>query len=479
MRWQKIVFILIVLITIIGSLWYLYDFASQPVFRDYVADEVWYVPAARNVLHRLGVELSYVNETTGSKGINIIFSNQSMRIKYQFRVEKIAMGHGATYEREYLKFPGVYFEIPINEFEPFLEELHEEVPEGAYYTVPGFWYPDKDNIQNYLNTEHPFLGKDIIMLGMLLEDEPINWRLPGIVSFALIELLVVLATYRISGSRLASLIALAFVAVDPTLQAMSVVAMLDIYVALFVALFVFFLAYERHRLAAFAVGLAGSTKLSGAFGWPVLLGWAFKREKSIVRFFATIAVLPAVGFLLPNVPAMVAVGPETWLREFLGSFKWHLSDKGGHSAASPVWEWFINREAFALHYGPDVFAQTDPVLLISMVILILALPWLYRKKPGILAPFGVFWSTVLLFFLQYVLGGTTQFSFYATALVPPAAVVMGVALSELLKWEAFRESLRFYMEWFLKVIGWVKERLRKPGPREMETDITSSENRPG
>ncbi|KUH32940.1 dolichyl-phosphate-mannose-protein mannosyltransferase [Thermococcus celericrescens] len=456
MQWRRIAFILIVAVTIIGSLWYLYDFASRPVFRDYVGDEVWYVPAGRNILHRLGVDLTYVNETTGSQGVNVIFSNQSMRIKYQYRVEKIAMGHGATYEREYLKFPGVYFELPPDEFEPFLEEVRREIPEGAYYTVPGYWYPDKDNIQNYLNTEHPFLGKDLIMLGMLLGDKPINWRIPGIIAFALIELLVVLATYRVSGSYLAALIALAFIVADPTLQAMSVVAMLDIHVALFVALFVFFLAYDRDRLAAFAIGLAGSTKLSGAFGWPILLGRALKREKNLISFLVTIAVLPAVGFLLPNVPAMAAIGPKKWFDEFLGGFRWHLSNKGGHPAASPVWEWFINKKAFALHYNPDIFAQTDPFLLLAMVLFILALPWLYRKKSGILASFGVFWSTVAVFLLQYALGGTTQFSFYATALVPPAAVVMGVALNELLRWEAFRESIWLYLEWLLEI----KDRIR-------------------
>ncbi|ASJ07141.1 dolichyl-phosphate-mannose--protein mannosyltransferase [Thermococcus pacificus] len=451
MDWRKVTFALILLITMAGSFWYVYDFASQPVFHDYVSDEVWYVPASRNILHRLGVTLTYVNESSGSMGVNVIFLNQSVGVKYQYDVEKIALRHGATYEKEYLKFPGVYFEIPPEQFDAFLDDLSSSLPGEVYYVVPGFWYPDKENIQDYLNTEHPFLGKDFIMLGMLIEDRPVNWRVPGIVAFVLTELLVALATYRISKSYLAAIIALVFTVADPTLQAMSTVAMLDIYVAFGVALFVFFLAYEKDRWAAFAAGLAGATKLSGGFGWPVLLVRAFKREKSIVGFLLTVFVLPALGFLLPNVPAMVAVGPEKWLRDFLGSFKWHLSNKGGHPAASPVWEWFVNKKAFALHYDPNVFAQTDPFLLLSMVLFIFALPWLYRRKNGLLAPFSIFWSTVFFFTLQYVLGGTTQFSFYATALVPPAAVVMGVALRELLRWEAFTNSLWLYLEWLLEV----------------------------
>ncbi|AFL96103.1 hypothetical protein CL1_1908 [Thermococcus cleftensis] len=460
MEWRKAVFLLIVVITLAGSFWYLYRFASQPVFHDYVSDEVWYVPASRNVLHRLGIELTYINGTTGSRGVNVIFANQSVRIEYQYEVEKLALKHGATYEREYRKFPGVYFEIPPEEYGPFIEDIRAMLPDGAYSIVPGFWYPDKDNIQNYLNLEHPFLGKDMIMLGMLLlGDSPINWRLPGVLAFVLIELLVVIATYKISRSYLAALIALAFTAGDPTLQAMSVVAMLDIHVALFVALFIALLALNRDRLAAVAVGLAGAAKLSGAFGWPVLLARAFRRERSVLGFLGTIALLPALGFLVPNLPAMVAVGPEEWLKQFLGSFRWHLSSKGGHPAASPVWQWFVNARAFPLHYDPNVFAQTDPFLLLAMVLFLLALPWLYRRRRGILTVMGVFWSTTGFFLLQYLLGGTTQFSFYATVLVPPAAVAMGVALRELLRWEAFTESLRLYLEWLLEAKDRVRLRL--------------------
>ncbi|WP_297465435.1 dolichyl-phosphate-mannose--protein mannosyltransferase [Thermococcus sp.] len=456
MEWRKLIFTLILIVSIVGSFWYLYDFASKPVFHDYVSDEVWYVPASRNILHRLGVDLTYINETTGSRGVNVIFSNKSVRIKYQYEVEKIAIRYNATREKEYFKFPGVYFELPTEGFEAFLRELSMALPEGTYRIVPGFWYPDKENIQNYLNTEHPFLGKDLIMIGMLLEDRPVNWRLPGIIAFLLTALLVTAATYRIGGSYLAALIALVFTLTDPTLEAMSVVAMLDIYVALGVSLFVFLLVLERNRLAAFALGLAGASKLSGGFGWPVLFVRALKRSENLVDFLMTAFLLPALGFLLPNVPAMIVVGPVDWFRAILGSFRWHLSDKGGHPAASPVWEWFINGKAFALHYDPNVFAGTDPYLLMAMVILVFAMPWLHRRREKILEPFGVFWFTVLFFILQYALGGTTQFSFYATALVPPAAVVMGVSLNELLRWEAFRDSLRVYREWIAGILSRIK-----------------------
>jgi len=445
MDWRRVVFILIVALTMAGTLWFAYHFASQESLNDYIGDEVWYVPASRNVLHILGVNVTYRHN--GTYGINVIFSNDSDKFKYLSTADAVAAFSGVRLRIEYYNFPGVYYEIPEGKYEDFLRKLSTQLPEGSYYTVPGFRYPDKENIQNYLNTEHPFLGKDIIMLSMaLLGDKPIYWRLPGIIEFALIELIVVLATYRISKSYLASLIALAFVVADPTLQATSIAAMLDIHVAFFVALFVLALAYESDVGSAIAIGLAGATKLSGAFGWPVLLFRVLRKEDSFLRFFSIVVIIPGLVFLIPEVTIIKAIGFVPWLEQFLGSFKWHLSYKGPNPNTSPFWQWFVNYRAFPFHFNPNVFASTDPVLLLGMVILILAMPWLYRRKPGILAPFMVFWSTIGFFALQYALGGKTQFSFYATILVPPAAVVMGTALNELLRWEAFRDSLGFYWE---------------------------------
>jgi len=448
---RRALFALLVLMTMSGTVWYAYDFAAG--LNDYIGDEVWYVPASRNVLHLLGISVTY--EHNGSYGVNVIFTNGSEKLRYLSTADAIATSSGVKFRLEYHNFPGVYYEIPAENYEEFLQRLSTELP-GGYRIVPGFRYPDKENIHNYLNTEHPFLGKDIIMLGMLLGDKPINWRLPGIIEFALIELLVVLATYRISKSHLASLIALAFVVADPTLQATSIAAMLDIHVAFFVALFVLALAYESELGSSIAIGLAGAVKLSGAFGWPVLLWRALRGEKSFLRFFSIVVIIPGIAFLVPQITIIRAIGFVPWLKQFLGSFAWHLSYKGPNPNTSPFWQWFINYRAFPFHFNPNVFAGTDPVLFLGMVLLTFAMPWLYRRKPGILAPFMVFWSTVAFFALQYLLGGRTQYSFYATVLVPPASIVMGVALNELLRWEAFRESIAFYLERLLDAWGRIK-----------------------
>ncbi len=512
-NWRLLIFVLIAIGMMGSSTWYAYHVAVKPALQDYIGDEVWYVPSSRNVLHRLGMDPHYVHD--GYEGINVIFKDETAKLKYRYIVNEALSEYGGNLSAtvSYQKFPGLYVEVKENHLNEFLAYLAKYIPDGEYYTVTGYRYPDKDNIQNYLNLEHPFLGKDFIMAGMLLfGDRPIGWRLPGIILFAILQLLVLLAAYRVSRSYLASLIALFFVAVDPTLQATAVAAMLDIYVAFFVALFLLLAVYGRDMWTGVSIGLSSATKLSGAFGYPVFFIQVFNNLRSAGRWvlgrlliillllagdivayaayysgfkgpdyyralsilalialaefslrcrdrlrelvisISALLVLPIVGFLLPEIPAVKVVGFKDWLMNFLGSFKWHLSYKGPNPWTAPFWEWFYNGKSFHFHFNPDVVASTDPALLLFMVVAIFAIPYVWRRKGAVLVPFGIFWSTVALFALQYALGGKTQFSFYATALVPEAAVVTGVVVNEIVKWEAFTESLLDYLYWLGKLL---------------------------
>ncbi|RLF80827.1 dolichyl-phosphate-mannose--protein mannosyltransferase, partial [Thermococci archaeon] len=156
---KKLYFALVALI-ILGTFWYSYEKASSTELYDYIGDEVWYIPAARNVLHRLGIELHYVNKTTNSEGINIVstgtiikgyvkvsvlgfefkrsytrnvnpqtpplLSKLGIKLDFiplnrtqasdfdeiKFKIEPIARKYNYTYYKPYSNFPGVYYEIP-------------------------------------------------------------------------------------------------------------------------------------------------------------------------------------------------------------------------------------------------------------------------------------------------------------------------------------------------------------------------------
>ncbi len=459
MNWKKVIYIVLVILMVGGSFYYSYKTASSSKLHDYIGDEVWYVPASRNILHRLGISVHYVNRTSNAEGVNIIFPNDGDKNENQLGVLEVANRYNYTLFINYENFPAVYFEIPRKNLEPFIKAVSSKYSEVE--VVTGFRYPDKDNIQNYLNTEHPFLGKDFIMLGMMVQDDPFWWRLPGVVALAIINILVALTAYKLTKSYLASLIALLFSAVDPTLMATSVAAMLDIYVALFVTLFVYLLVSDRDYSSGLAVGLAGAAKLNGGFGYPVLFIKLLKERRGFKRFFISGLILPGLGFLVPELPAIKALGFDLWLTYFLGSFRWHLSYKGPNPNTSPFWEWFVDLHPFPFHFNPNVFAETDPFLLSAMIVFIFAIPYIALKRRNAWMPLAVFWSTIGMFALQYALGGTTQFSFYATALVPEAAVVMGVVLYDIIKWDYFRESLRIYWNLIRRSFSWMKRKIQR------------------
>ncbi|NJE08726.1 dolichyl-phosphate-mannose--protein mannosyltransferase [Thermococcus sp. M39] len=505
-RREKLYFALLALI-IVGTFYYTYKQASSEGLYDYIGDEVWYVSASRNVLHRLGIDVHYINETTGSEGVNIIFltepevkgevkvsfwrftilrtytaaehlkvpdfvSKLGIKVEYipfnfskdynvdlmKIKVWQIAQKYNYTKYMPYTNFPAVYYEIPKEHFDAFVKDVKSI--EGVD-VIPGFWYPDKENIQNYLNTEHPFLAKDLIMLGMLIQDKPIFWRLPGLIAHVIINLLVFFAALKITRSYLAAFIALIFSAFDPLLYATSLAAMLDIYVALFTAIFMYVMIVDDYPLSGISIGLAAATKLNGAFPYPILAIKALKDRMNLKRYLLILFVLPGIAFLIPEIPIIMAIGFQRWVEEFIASFSWHLSFKGEHPANSPFWQWFISLKPFPFHYNPDVFAVTDPILMLSMIVFIFAIPYATKKRGKILIPFGIFWSTIAFYALQWVLGGKTQFSFYATPLVPAGAVTLGVMAYELIKWEYFEESLKFYWSWIWRIISPIARLIQK------------------
>ncbi|AFN04859.1 hypothetical protein PFC_09680 [Pyrococcus furiosus COM1] len=455
---------------------------------DYMGDEVWYVSATRNMLALLGIKVSYVENDTS--GVNIIFKeplysgkvivnfhglkfeglyrnypeipefakklgvkveiipfnytrNESRWEDLKLKVWEVAYKHVFVEYQYYSEFPAVYYKIPERNFEAFLRDV--EKIEGII-VIPGYRYPDKENIHKYLNTEHPFLGKDLIALGMLIEDKPFYWRVPGIIEHFILVIIVAYVTYRLTKSYLATSISSLFIAADPLLFSTGIVAMLDIHVAFFVGLFLFFIVLNRLRLAGFTLGLAAASKLSGAFVFPVL--WVkIIREKGLKELLISGIILPIIGFLIPELPIIKAIGFIPWLQEFLSSFAWHLSYKGEHPAEAPFWMWFFSAKPFPFHYNPDVYAVTDPILMVSMIAFLFAVPYVSRKVKGLAEIFWMFWSIVGFFALQYLLGGKTQFIFYATPLIPPAAVAMGVISYEIIKWEYFEKSLKIYWEW--------------------------------
>lgn len=205
-EWKKIFSILYLSILVIAPSYYM---IKEARLNDYMGDEVWYVPATRNMLNMLGIRTHYIdNNSTGVNiflkeplyvgkvviniygikieksvreypkipelvrklGINIEYlpfnytKNESYWENLKLKIWEIAERNGFLEYETYSKFPGVYYVIPVENYERFMKELSNF---SDIVVVPGYKYPDEENIHKYLNTEHPFLGKDLIALGML------------------------------------------------------------------------------------------------------------------------------------------------------------------------------------------------------------------------------------------------------------------------------------------------------------------------
>ncbi|HIH73266.1 MAG TPA: dolichyl-phosphate-mannose--protein mannosyltransferase, partial [Thermococcaceae archaeon] len=112
MNLRKKLYFVAVAAIIIGTFWYSYEKASSAELYDYIGDEVWYVPAARNVLHKLGVELHYVNETANSEGVNIIASGEM--IKGYVKVSALGLEFTRPYTRNVnLQTPAILSKLGI------------------------------------------------------------------------------------------------------------------------------------------------------------------------------------------------------------------------------------------------------------------------------------------------------------------------------------------------------------------------------
>ncbi|MGC9049770.1 glycosyltransferase family 39 protein [Pyrobaculum sp.] len=347
----------------------------------YISDEVWYVTSARNLLHdffRSTANSPYFTTTTNC------LTNESRIVK------------------EYTKIDAVTVEGGV-----------------ACYLRRGFPYPDKEGILSYYNLEHPPLAKYVIAAVEAVRDEPLFWRLPSIALGSLTLVFVFLAARRVAG-ELYALIAAALMLFDYTFRAMAGIAMLDVYLGFFTALLAYLYLSGRLLGTGAALGLAASVKYSGAF--PIF-GLAYLLGRRGVRSFAAVLLMAVSVFLVVNMPIAGGLGLERWVREILGALSWHTTSRPpGPTASSPL-DWLIMQNSFALYINPDIYASGTPAYLIALIY------GLYRRDDVsilYLSTYGGYW-------LVYLAGNHTLYSFYTAHFTPLAHIVLARLFADLSK----------------------------------------------
>ena len=414
----------------------IYEFTYESGIQDYISDEVWYVSSARTIL------LKYFGATPtglwdGMVRVTIQLSYPPSEKAYAERVDQArayieGLGGRLVKGKEYYQYksngdflPAICVDVP-----PEKLPAVNNTPYSSKYAV-GYCYPNAKNILDYTNPEHPPLVKYLIGISMVtLGDRPEFWRIPSIIAGALILILIFLSMRAILGNVMGGLlgaVAALLTVLDISFRSLSMVALLDIFVALFTYLTYYFTLRGKLTYSSIALGFGFVSKFSGAFaGVPPLIEW-IKKEKP-AKVLLLLIYVPVLILILISIPFIIKDGfMDWWSVSVGGAFKWHLSQKttGGPPQAMP-WDWLLGRNPFPLHYvqtptgewKADLIAAGNPALYLLTTALSIYLIPVFRRLADRGVTYVFTWGTYLMYIAIYVLGAKTQYSFYFIQIIP-------------------------------------------------------------
>ncbi len=442
---KKISFI-VILIGIISFSLYTYHIASSLTGTiGYTSDECWYVSSSRNILREIFHVEPYYVDGKGMHHYTIFFQSFYWQEVYETSLQNfLEQEYGGKIIIKYNKTPA--FSIVTDK----VLDRKQFLNEFRYVSIiqSGYNYPDNQNIEHYMNAEHPPLVKYLIGLSMLIfGDNPLSWKIPGIALSSLTLAILCLIVYKISNNLLLPILVIICAFADAVFVAMSSIAMLDIYVTFFITLSMWFAVKEKHLFSSISIGLAASAKLTGVFPILALLTvfilWKIDYIKTIVYTF----IIPPLVWLISNIPLILSWGFTKWYKELENGLKWHITSRPEGPPTSSPWGWFYNENPFALHFNPDLAAKVNPVIYIMAIILLFFIPYLYlkvNKKYAIPSLWFIF--TFLGYVGVYVLGNRTLYSFYVITLSPMAYLLTSLLILHLGDFPIFLDALKYYFQ---------------------------------
>ncbi len=426
-----------ILIAIIGYFIYV-ETGFTFWIQDYISDETWYVPSARNILIKIfGVQPKAIHDGMVRVTLELVTpANQQDYYTKVGEVKKAVESLGGrivkstdyyTYSTDGNYLPAVCADVP-----PESLNALSEIPDVKQYAV-GECYPRAKGILDYMNYEHPPLAKYLIALVLATVGDTYSlWRLAPLAAGVAILVMSYIYMRKIVGGYVGIFLgaALAFViSLDNLFRVMSGVAMLDIFTSAFTYAALLATALGSTLWASIATGLAFNTKFSGAFiALPGIVQRIRDGEKPGIAILEFIYI-PVIMLFLVAVPIISYLGFMGWWSNSVeGAIRWHLSIKtsGGGPPVSTPWDWLIGRNAFVLYYNtapsgepyPYLVAVGNPYLYLATAALsVFVLPVLGRladRGASVLAA----WGTWLMYVLIWFLGSKTQYSFYMVQVTP-------------------------------------------------------------
>jgi dolichyl-phosphate-mannose-protein mannosyltransferase len=219
---------------------------------------------------------------------------------------------------------------------------------------------------------HPPMGKRLIALGIrLFGYTPFGWRIAAWAAGTLTVALLYLLALRLFRSVGWAVLAAGLLAIDPLHFVHSRIAMLDVFVTLFVVAAVLFAVLDRDRggegvlrpwlaLSGISVGLAVASKWSGVLILPALLpllvAWApaGRRRRQALIAAGWLIALPLVVYTASYVGRLhtgIAGWPHAFARRQLHMLRFHADLSGDNQYQSRPWEWLAIRRPVAYYFS--------------------------------------------------------------------------------------------------------------------------------
>jgi dolichyl-phosphate-mannose-protein mannosyltransferase len=358
-----------------------------------------------------------------------------------------------------------------------LGQPDRKVFDEVYYASDGCWYAGIDYRDCDLDADverswvHPPLGKQLIALGIdTFGNGPFGWRAASAVAGTVLVALVGILGFLLFGSALWAGLAALLAATEHLLFVQSRIAMLDIFLAMFVVLGFTLLVADRRRtdrvvergdgrdalgrrwrpmllLSGAAFGLAVAVKWSGvlalAGGMILAVAWARTRAADSRRPLATalgregpilylaLLVMPVLAYAVTWIPWLADRGFDLveWVTHHGDMAGYHLTlDTVGedgrpiHPYMSQAWTWLLLLRPVAYFWQGDpsccaeILGIGSPALFWGALLFLpyLAISWGARR----VGRAGAILVPILSQFLPWLLVSRPLFLFYMAPVAP-------------------------------------------------------------
>lgn len=324
---------------------------------------------------------------------------------------------------------------------------------------------------------HPPLGKLLIAGGIrIFGFTPLGWRFAALVAGVLVVGITAAVVNRLTGRPKLACLAGLLVALDGVMFTTGRLAMLDVFVALFVMAAAWFLARawtatDSRRAARWAgVGAVAAASLGGSVKWsslwilPVVavvmwvIDWqrndrGWPRRKALAATTLVLVALPPVIYLATWIPRAVGparLTPSQFVEQQKEVAEYHLDLRPTNSNASPgaTWLWLDDPSRLFVEtclpatagqatkvcpagmrtpHEVRIMSLANPVVwltgLLGLAALLAGLVWRRRGHAiWVLALAATQW-------VPWIVNPRAAYTFYQASLIPLMVVAAGVALA--------------------------------------------------